>query len=136
VTIDRATVNATTIGAGTKIDDGVHVAHNVVIGKNGMLCGQVGIAGSAKIGDWVVMGGQAGINPHVTICDQAVIGGKSGVISDVAQPGVYSGHPAQNHSSAMRQQAALRRLPDLLKQMKELELRVEELSSGSDGDGA
>lgn len=135
VTIDRATVTATVIGAGTKIDDGVHVAHNVVLGEHCMLCGQVGIAGSARIGDWVVMGGQAGVNPHVTICDQVVIGGQAGVISDVERPGIYSGHPAQPHGSAMRQQAALRRLPDLLKQVKQLERRIADLTSRLEPEG-
>ena len=129
VTVDRATVTATVIGSGTKVDDGVHVAHNVVLGQHCMLCGQVGIAGSAKIGDWVVMGGQAGINPHVNVCSQTVVGGGAAVISDIDTPGVYSGQPAQHHGSAMRQQAALRRLPDLLKQVKRLERQVADLTA-------
>ncbi len=127
VTIDRATVTATVIGAGTKIDDGVHVAHNVVLGEHCMLCGQVGIAGSARIGNWVVMGGQAGVNPHVKVCDNAVVGGGAAVISDLDTAGVYSGQPAQSHGAAMRQQAALKRLPELLRQVKRLEREVAEL---------
>ncbi len=127
VTIDRATVTVTRIGAGTKLDDGVHIAHNVTMGKNCMLCGQVGVAGSATIGDNVVMGGQAGINPHVTICDNVEIGGKAGVISDITEPGTYSGFPATRHMEQMRIQASARRVPKLLKQVKELKARIEQL---------
>jgi len=126
-TVDRATVNATRIGAGTKIDDSVHVAHNVTIGKNCLLCGEVGIAGSTTIGNNVTMGGQVGVNDHVKICDNVVLGGKCGVISDIDEPGVYSGFPAIKHSSAMRAEASLRKLPDLLKQFRALQARMHEL---------
>jgi len=127
VTIDRATVTATRIGAGTKLDDGVHIAHNVTLGKNCLLCGQVGVAGSATIGNNVVMGGQAGINPHVTICDNVEVGGKAGVISDITEPGTYSGFPATKHIEQMRIQASARRVPKLLKQIRELNARIEQL---------
>ncbi len=126
-TVDRATVNATRIGTGTKIDDSVHVAHNVTIGKNCLLCGEVGIAGSTTIGDNVTMGGQAAVNDHVKICDNVVIGGKCGVISDIDEPGVYSGFPALKHSSAMRIEVSVRKLPALLKQFNALQARMSEL---------
>ena len=132
-TVDRATVSATRIGRGTKIDDGVHVAHNVVIGENCLLCGHVGIAGSAKIGNNVVMGGKVGINDHITICDNVVLGGGSGVYGDIAKPGVYSGMPARFHHDNLRSLALQHRIPKLLDRIKELENRVAELESNSAG---
>jgi len=126
-TVDRATVNVTRIGAGTKIDDSVHIAHNVSIGKHCLLCGEVGIAGSATIGDRVTMGGQVGVSDHVKVCDDVVLGGKCGVISDIDEPGVYSGFPAVKHGTAMRAEASLRKLPALLKQFKALQARISEL---------
>jgi UDP-3-O-[3-hydroxymyristoyl] glucosamine N-acyltransferase len=134
-TIDRATINATRIGQGTKMDDGVHVAHNVTIGRNCLLCGQVGIAGSTAIGDNVVMGGQAGINDHIKICDNVTLGGGCGVISDITEPGIYSGFPATKHSSAMRAEASVRRLPDLLREIRDLRRRIRELEELLDKDG-
>ncbi len=128
-TVDRATVNATRIGAGTKIDDGVHVAHNVIIGRNCMLCGQVGIAGSCRIGDNVVMGGQVGVKDHVDICDNVILGAKGGAIGDITEPGIYSGFPARRHGEQMRLLALTRKLPDMVKRMKELEGLVAELEA-------
>lgn len=126
-TVDRATVTVTRIGAGTKIDDGVHVAHNVTMGKNCLLAGQVGIAGSATIGDNVVMGGQAGINDHITICDDVVVGGGAIVIADIDEPGIYSGYPATKHRDAMRSLAVQRKLPELQKTVRSMEKRIQEL---------
>ncbi len=126
-TVDRATISATRIGSGTKIDDGVHVAHNVVMGKNCLLCGQVGIAGSARIGNNVMMGGQAGINDHITICDDVVIGGGAEVYGDIDQPGIYSGVPARPHRENLRNLALQHRIPKLLERIEELEAKVAEL---------
>ena len=126
-TIDRATIAATIIGAGTKIDDNVHIAHNCIIGKNCLFAGQVGIAGSTEVGDYVVMGGQVGVNDHVRICGNVMIGAQAGVFSDIGEPGVYSGYPARNHRAQMRILAASQKLPDLLKRVRELEERIAEL---------
>lgn len=126
-TVDRATIGATRIGAGTKIDDQVHVAHNVVIGKNCLLCGQVGIAGSTKIGDNVVMGGQAGVNDHVEVGDNIVIGAQAGVFGNLEEPGIYSGYPARPHNEQLRLLARARRLPDIMERMVQLEQMVERL---------
>ncbi len=126
-TMDRATVGATRIGAGTKIDDQVHVAHNVVIGKNCLLCGQVGIAGSSKIGNNVMMGGQAGVNDHVEIGDNITIGARAGVFGDLDEPGIYSGYPARPHGEQLRLLAQTRKLPDLIERIKRLEQTVEDL---------
>ncbi len=127
-TVDRSTVSATRIGRGTKIDDGVHVAHNVVLGENCLLCGHVGIAGSARIGNNVVMGGKAGINDHITICDNVVIGGGANVYGDIDEPGVYSGTPARPHQENLRTLALQHRIPKLLDRIKELEEKVAELA--------
>jgi len=134
-TVDRATVNATRVGAGTKIDDQVHVAHNVVMGRNCLLCGQVGIAGSVTIGDNVVMGGQAGINDHVTIGNNVILAAQTGVIGDIAEEGIYSGYPSRPHHQQLRAAAHTLRLPELVKRIKELEGIVEELRSRP-GEGA
>ena len=126
-TVDRATVSATRIGNGTKIDDHVHVAHNCVIGENCLLCGQVGIAGSTTIGNNVVMGGQVGVNDHVTIGDNVVLGGGCSVFGDIHEPGIYSGYPARPHQSNLRVQAAAKRVPDVINRMRALDRRVAEL---------
>ncbi len=131
-TVDRATISATRIGSGTKIDDGVHVAHNVVIGKKCLLCGQVGIAGSAKIGNNVMMGGQVGINDHITICDDVVIGGGAEVYGDIDEPGVYSGTPARPHRKNLRNLALQRRIPRLLERIEELEAKVAQLQDAAE----
>ncbi len=126
-TVDRATVACTRIGAGTKIDDQVHVAHNVVLGRNCLLCGQVGIAGSTTIGDNVVMGGQAGVNDHVQIGDNVIVAARASVFGNLNEPGIYSGYPAGPHQQQLRAVAYTRRLPKLVERIKELEQTVEEL---------
>ncbi len=126
-TIDRATISATRIGRGTKIDDQVHVAHNCVIGRNCLLCGQVGIAGSVTVGDNVVFGGQAGVSDHVKIGSNITIAAQAGVFGDLTEPGVYSGYPARPHSQQLRIMAMVQKLPDIVKQVKELSRQVEEI---------
>ncbi len=128
-TVDRATIAATIIGAGTKIDDSVHIAHNCVIGKHCLFAGQVGIAGSTEVGDFVVMGGQAGINDHIKICGQTVIGAQAGVFGSINEPGVYSGYGAGPHSQQLRILAVMQKLPDLLKTVRDLQRRLAELEA-------
>jgi UDP-3-O-[3-hydroxymyristoyl] glucosamine N-acyltransferase len=128
-TIDRATVSATIIGSGTKIDDSVHIAHNCVIGEHCLLAGQVGIAGSTEIGDFVVMGGQAGINDHNKIVRNTVIGAQAGVFGNVTEPGVYSGYGAGPHRDQLRILAATQRLPDLVRTVRLLGQRLTELEA-------
>jgi UDP-3-O-[3-hydroxymyristoyl] glucosamine N-acyltransferase len=128
-TIDRATVAATIIGAGTKIDDVVHIAHNCVIGRNCLFAGQVGIAGSTEVGDYVIMGGQVGVNDHVRICSQAVVAAQAGVFADIDEPGTYSGYPARAHRGQMRVLAATQKLPDLARTVRELEERIAQLEA-------
>ena len=129
--IDRGTFGSTRIGQGTKIDNLVQIAHNCQIGKHNLICAQVGIAGSASTGDYVVMGGQVGIADHVVVSPQTRIGAQSGVISDAKQD-KYFGTPARNAAKFMRETAALGKLPDMLKQIRELEKQLNALTESSD----
>lgn len=115
VTIDRATMNSTVIGRGTKIDNQVQIGHNVVIGKFCLIAGQVGIAGSVRIGDGVTLAGKVGVVNHVEIGAHAVVGAGSLVTKDVPPGQVVWGFPARPARHAKRETVALRRLPQLLK---------------------
>jgi len=126
-TIDRSTTGSTRIGSGTKIDNLVHIAHNVSIGENCCICGQVGISGSVTIGDRVVLAGQVGLKDHIEIGSDALIGAAAGVISSVPAGGFYSGYPARPHAEQMRIHAAERRLPQFLKEFKEIKSRIADL---------
>jgi UDP-3-O-[3-hydroxymyristoyl] glucosamine N-acyltransferase len=126
--IDRGTLGSTVIGQGTKIDNLVHVAHNVVIGKHCMIMGQVGFAGSTCLGDYVVVASQSGIADHLKIGNQAMVGAKSGVMRDVPDGGRVLGIPAAPDKQAKRQMIAMQHLPDLLHRMRDLEKQVEQLT--------
>jgi UDP-3-O-[3-hydroxymyristoyl] glucosamine N-acyltransferase len=124
VTIDRGSVGDTVIGAGTKIDNLVHLGHNVRIGQHVLLLGQVGISGSTTVGDGAILAGQAGVGGHLTIGAGARIGGQAGVTADVPAGVTYSGYPARPHREAMKAQAGLFRLPLLVERIKRLEAAV------------
>ncbi len=109
VTIDRATIGNTIIGRGTKIDNLVHIAHNVHIGKNCLVMGQAGIAGSTNIGDNVILCGQSGVSDHLTIGNNVVIYAKSAVFSNLAPDKKYSGIPAREHYIVLKALARLYR---------------------------
>ena len=123
-TIDRGTVADTSIGHGTKIDNQVQIGHNVRIGQTCLICGQVGIAGSAEIGDRVVLGGKAGVGDHLKIGSDAVIAGGSLVGTNVPPRSVMIGIPAIPRDSFNRQNIALRRLPRLTEQIRELRRKL------------
>lgn len=125
-TVDRATTGATRIGRNTKIDNLTMVAHNVSLGESVALAAQVGIAGSSRIGNRVVMGGQVGMADHTNITDDVMIAGKSGVAQDIVTAGEYFGSPVMPKKKAFRQLAILKRLPDLLKRVSELERKLED----------
>jgi UDP-3-O-[3-hydroxymyristoyl] glucosamine N-acyltransferase len=120
-TLDRARFSRTTIGEGTKIDNLVQVAHNVIVGKHCILCSQVGISGSTTLEDYVVLGGQVGVGGHITIGKGAKAGGQTGIAFDV-EPGSYlNGTPAMNYMLERRMQVLQRRLPELFKRVDLLE---------------
>jgi len=120
-TIDRGSIGRTVIGAGSKLDNLVHVGHNVTIGRGWMLGGQVGVAGSTRIGDEVALGGQAGISGHRRIGARAQVAAQAGVIGDVAEGEVISGYPARDHRSYLKAMAHLMQLPNLVKRVRRLE---------------
>lgn len=115
--IDRGSIDDTVIGDGTKIDNLVHVAHNVRIGRLCLLTAQVGIAGSVRVGDGVVMAGQSGVSGHVTIGDRVTLSAKTGVISDIPSGETWGGYPARPHRDQMRSYAALAKLPEWMKRV-------------------
>lgn len=127
--IDRATVGETRIGKGTKIDDLVLVGHASQIGANAMLCGQVGLAGSTKIGDGCILAGQVGTAGHLTVGNGSVVTAKSGVPNDIPAAALYSGYPAVENRQWLKTQAALNRLPELQRRVRELEEEIEKLKS-------
>ncbi len=129
VTVDRATTGNTVVGKGTKIDNLVQIAHNVHIGRNVILCGQVGVSGSTTISDGVVLGGQVGVADHASIEAGVMIGAQSGVFGQV-KPGVYSGYPAIPHRDWLRSSAIFAKLPELSRKIKQLEEKIEVLERG------
>jgi UDP-3-O-[3-hydroxymyristoyl] glucosamine N-acyltransferase len=119
--IDRGTIRDTMIGSGTKLDNLVHVGHNVTVGRDCLLCGQVGIAGSAKIGDRVVLGGQCGVSDNIFIGDDVIAGGASKMLTNVPAGRVVLGYPAVKMEAHVEMQKALRRLPRLAARVAALE---------------
>ncbi len=128
-TIDRARFGRTWIQRGTKIDNLVQIAHNVVIGEHCVIVSQVGIAGSARLGKYVTMAGQSGVSGHVEIGDQAMIGGKTGVIKDVAAKQKMLGMFAVPYQEAREIIAHTNRLPKTVAKIKALEAEVQELKA-------
>jgi UDP-3-O-[3-hydroxymyristoyl] glucosamine N-acyltransferase len=120
-TVDRGSIGDTVVGAGTKIDNLVHLGHNVRTGRHVIVIAQVGVSGSTRIGDGAVLAGQAGVGGHLEIGAGARIGAQAGVTADIPAGATYSGYPARPHREAMRAQAALFKLPDLLRRVRELE---------------
>lgn len=125
--VDRATVGETRVGHGTKLDDLVLVGHASQVGTNTMLCGQVGLAGSTKVGSGCILAGQVGTAGHLSIGDGTVITAQSGIPNDVPPRSLYSGYPAVDNRQWLKTVAALNRLPELQKRVRELESEVEEL---------
>jgi UDP-3-O-[3-hydroxymyristoyl] glucosamine N-acyltransferase len=131
VTVDRGTTGSTVVGRGTKIDNLVHLAHNVVVGENCFLVAFTGISGSAKLGNNVTFAGMSGSAGHLTIGDNCVFAAKSGVIGNVPANSFYAGFPARPHREWLKTEAAQRKVPDLLKKVQELEKRLSEVEKDS-----
>jgi UDP-3-O-[3-hydroxymyristoyl] glucosamine N-acyltransferase len=119
-TIDRGSIDDTVIGNGTKIDNLVHIAHNVRIGEKCLLIAQVGISGSVTIGDGVILAGQAGIGGHLTIGAGARIGAQAGVFGDIPAGETWSGYPARPHKESLRASAALFKLAGMMRRLEKL----------------
>jgi UDP-3-O-[3-hydroxymyristoyl] glucosamine N-acyltransferase len=129
VTVDRATFGRTVIRRGTKVDNLVQIAHNTVIGEHTVLAGQVGISGSVRIGSGVMVGGQAGFADHVSVGDGARVAAQAGVFRDVADGQTVAGSPALPADLAGPIHGVFLRLPELRKQIRQLEQRVRELEA-------
>ena len=119
-TIDRGSIDDTVIGAGTRIDNLVHVGHNVRIGRLCLLMAQVGVAGSVQVEDGVILAGQVGVSGHLTIGKGAKLAAQAGVFGNVPAGATWSGYPARPHREALRAQAAMFRLPSLIRAIERM----------------
>jgi UDP-3-O-[3-hydroxymyristoyl] glucosamine N-acyltransferase len=123
--IDRGSVGETRIGAGTKIDNLVHIAHNVRVGRNCIIVAQVGIAGSTTLGDGVALAGQVGIIGHLNIGDGARVAAQAGVSHDIPAGETWFGYPARPRTQVMRANAAVLKLPDLMRRVQRIERKLD-----------
>lgn len=130
--VDRAKFSATRIGAGTKIDNLVQIAHNVEIGPHCVIVAQCGVGGSTRLGQFVVLGGQVGVRDHITLGDGVRVAAMSGIAKDFPAGMVVNGIPAVDNQQYLREQVQVRRLPEDMALLKELVKRVERLESTAD----
>ncbi|SUP42484.1 UDP-3-O-(3-hydroxymyristoyl)glucosamine N-acyltransferase [Veillonella criceti] len=119
--VDNATMGSTLVRRGTKIDNLVHLGHNVEIGEDCFLIAQVGIAGSTKCGNHVIFAGQTGCTGHITIGDNVTFAAKTGIIGSVPSNGTYAGFPQRPHREWLKQSVYENRLPEMAKTIKQLE---------------
>ena len=129
-TLDRGALAATRIGRGTKLDNLVHVGHNVEIGENVVVVAQVGISGSTRVGDGAILAGQVGIVGHIEIGAGARIGAQSGVTKSVPPGEEWFGYPARERRGAFRLQALQAKLPHLWERLRAVERRLKRLEEG------
>lgn len=127
--IDRAAFGSTLIGSGTKIDNLVHIAHNVVFGEHCLIMGQCGFAGSTQFGNYCVIASQTGVIGHLKIGHQVTVGAKSGVTCDLADGQTVLGYPAVPDGQAKRQWISLQQLPDLLVRVRQLEKQLADVAA-------
>lgn len=128
--VDRSTMGSTYVRRGVKLDNLIQIAHNVEVGSNTVMSAQVGVAGSTKIGEWCMFGGQAGIAGHLQVGDRTQLGAKTGVTGgNIARKGgtAMMGYPAVPHKQFAKNAAALKMLPELIKEVQELKKEIAEL---------
>ncbi len=128
-TIDRATTGSTLVKKGTKLDNMIQIAHNVVVGQHTVVAAQVGIAGSTEIGNHVQIGGQSAITGHIKIGDQAVIAARSGVAKSLEEKAVVWGTPAIPLTQQKRLEINIQQLPKTLKRIRQLEKEIDRLKT-------
>ncbi|MCK4856557.1 MAG: UDP-3-O-(3-hydroxymyristoyl)glucosamine N-acyltransferase [candidate division Zixibacteria bacterium] len=126
-TIDRGALGETVIGAGTKIDNLVQIAHNVRIGRGCIIVAQVGISGSTKLGDYVTLAGQVGLVGHIEIGDRAVIAAQAGVPKSIPADEIYCGSPARELMEYKRIEAHIHKLPERVKQLQAMAREIADL---------
>ncbi|MCR5180235.1 MAG: UDP-3-O-(3-hydroxymyristoyl)glucosamine N-acyltransferase [Bacteroidaceae bacterium] len=128
--VDRAMMGKTIIHKGAKIDNLVQIGHNVEVGSNTVLCGQVGVAGSTKIGEWCTLTGQVGVAGHIVVADHTTAGAQSGISGSIKKPGqTLLGSPAIDAKVAMRSYIATKGLPDMVAKLRQLQKDVEALKA-------
>ena len=128
-TIDNATMGSTLVRRGTKIDNLVHLGHNVEIGEDCFLIAQVGIAGSTKCGNHVIFAGQTGCTGHITIGDNVQFAGKTGITGNVPSNSIMAGYPMRPHKEWLKLAAYENRLPDMVKTVKQLQKEIDALKA-------
>lgn len=126
-TIDRATTGATLVKTGTKIDNLVQIGHNCEIGESNFICGQAGLAGSSITGDRVTLAGKVGLSGHLKVGDDSVVAGCSKVCGTLPSKSFVSGNPARPHAKNMRVEAATNRLPEMMKEFREMKKTIVQL---------
>lgn len=128
-TVDRAVLDTTRVGDGTKIDNLVQLGHNVQVGRNNFIVSQVGVSGSTKIGDNCTLAGQVGVAGHLTIGNNVTIGPQSGVARDIPPDVTVGGSPAVDQRTYMRTMTLMPRFPEIFKRLSKLEKALEDLSN-------
>lgn len=131
--VDRGSIGRTVLGAGTKLDNLVHLAHNVQVGRGVLIAAMVGVAGSTRVGDGAMFGGQAGVIGHSEVGAGARVGGQAGVIGDVPPGETVAGFPARNHREYLRAMGLAFRLPDAFHRLEALEQRLKALEGAGEG---
>jgi UDP-3-O-[3-hydroxymyristoyl] glucosamine N-acyltransferase len=128
-TIDRAALGETRLGRGTKLDNLVHLAHNVTVGENSLLVAQAGVAGSSQLGKGVVLGGQVGVVGHIALGDGVKVGAQSGVTHNLPAGQVFLGSPAWPYAEALKIYPTIRKLPEIYRRLQQVERQLAALTA-------